>query len=323
MEIIRYKNDFKDEWDGFVGNSRNGTLFHTRRFLSYHKEDKFVDHSLIVLHNKKVVSVFPAIEFKNSSNLVLKSHGGSSYGGPIFNVDSGLSVVKDVLESIEDYAVSKGFSSIEMRIAPRVYHIYPSEDVDYALWYLGYNVVSAELSSAVQLFSETNESLENIFRCDTRRSIDKAYRAGIKVCVSDDWSSYWDILRDNLQVKHRTIPTHTLDEIMLLKSICKEEINLYAAYYNNNLISGTVVFRGNSSACHTFYIAQDYDFQKLRSLNLVFYILIKKLYKDKYRYLNFGISTESGGTAINDGLFRFKEGFGARGTIRRYYRKEI
>ena len=42
-----------------------------------------------------------------------------------------------------------------------------------------------------------------------------------------------------------------------------------------------------------------------------------------YRYLNLGISTEDGGRVINWGLFRFKEGFGARGVVRKYYRLEI
>ena len=40
-----YKNN-KVLWDKFVKSANNGTIFHLRRFLSYHPEGRFVDHSI-------------------------------------------------------------------------------------------------------------------------------------------------------------------------------------------------------------------------------------------------------------------------------------
>ena len=48
MELIKYKNNIhKDDWDQYVLNSNNGTIFHLRKFLSYHEDRTFQDSSLI------------------------------------------------------------------------------------------------------------------------------------------------------------------------------------------------------------------------------------------------------------------------------------
>jgi hypothetical protein len=53
-----------DEWDNFVETSDNGTIFHKRRFLSYHPEGKFKDASLIFRKQNKLFSIFPAVEIE-------------------------------------------------------------------------------------------------------------------------------------------------------------------------------------------------------------------------------------------------------------------
>ena len=62
ITIDRYNNNFSDEWEKIVQHSNNGTLFHTRKFLSYHSKDRFIDHSLIFYKNNKPLSIFPAVE---------------------------------------------------------------------------------------------------------------------------------------------------------------------------------------------------------------------------------------------------------------------
>ena len=48
MEIIKYLNKKHQKiWDEFVENSNNGTIFHLRKFLSYHKDRNFEDASFI------------------------------------------------------------------------------------------------------------------------------------------------------------------------------------------------------------------------------------------------------------------------------------
>ena len=49
-------------WDSFVKNSDNGTMFHEQVFLSYHEEGRFKDNSLYFTRNNNLFAVFPAIE---------------------------------------------------------------------------------------------------------------------------------------------------------------------------------------------------------------------------------------------------------------------
>ena len=53
-------------WDSFVKNANNGTLFHLRKFLSYHPKGRFVDHSIEFYKKNTLYSVFPAAELNNS-----------------------------------------------------------------------------------------------------------------------------------------------------------------------------------------------------------------------------------------------------------------
>ena len=55
MRIIikKYKNSLKKEWNNFVNQSNNGTIFHNQKFLSYHLNRKFIDHSLLFYINNR------------------------------------------------------------------------------------------------------------------------------------------------------------------------------------------------------------------------------------------------------------------------------
>jgi lipid II:glycine glycyltransferase (peptidoglycan interpeptide bridge formation enzyme) len=269
------------------------------------------------------VSVFPAAIIYNDDKKILKSHPGSSYGGPVFNrKNDGVKIVIEVIDELLYHASEEGISSIEMRLSPRVFHVCPSEELEYVLWYRGFEVINTELSSAVQLMFETEKTLYDKFRYNTKQPAKKAIEAGVVFKETEDYDTFWKMLELNL-TKHKATPTHTLEEMNRLLSIMPDKIKLFGAYYENKLIAGTLVFLCNEVTCHTFYIAQDYNFQKMRPLNVLLTETVQWARENGLRYLNFGISTEAGGTIVNPSLFRFKEGFAATGTVRRYYRKEI
>ena len=323
LEIKQYTPMDLAIWDEFVDCSKNGTIFNKQKFLSYHDPMKFKDASVMFVKKNKVVGLFPAALIEKNGVVILKSHPGSSYGGLIIDEASGISSVIDMLGLLEEYAIDLGAASIEMRLCETVFHKLPSQEVDFALNYTGFSVENVELSSAVQLCFTDFAGVRKLYKPDTTRSITKARNEGVVVSLDIDLEEYYELLCDNLNYKHRTTPTHTLDELLKLKELFPKDIFLWGAYMNGKLAAGTVVFKGNAVACHTFYIAQNYDFQRFRPLNAVFDALIVDLVEQGYRYLNFGISTEAAGTAINSGLFRFKEGFGARGVVRKYYKKEL
>ena len=65
---------------------------------------------------------------------------------------------------------------------------------------------------------------------------------------------------------------------------------------------------------HAQYIAASAEGKALGALDCLFDWLITERYADK-AYFDFGISTEQGGTWLNEGLQFQKEGFGARAVV--------
>lgn len=49
-----------NEWDKFIDESDNGTIFHKREFLSYHPTGRFKDASFVITKNNKPLSLFTA-----------------------------------------------------------------------------------------------------------------------------------------------------------------------------------------------------------------------------------------------------------------------
>jgi len=80
MDVVRFEKKYNDEWEDFVASSCNGTIFHTRKFLSYHSPNKFKDSSLLFIEDKKIISVLTAAEVKRDGLVTLNSHQGASYG---------------------------------------------------------------------------------------------------------------------------------------------------------------------------------------------------------------------------------------------------
>ena len=65
MELIKYKNNIhKDDWDQYVLNSNNGTIFHLRKFLSYHEDRTFQDSSLIFSENNQIIALYRSYHTK-------------------------------------------------------------------------------------------------------------------------------------------------------------------------------------------------------------------------------------------------------------------
>ena len=51
VEIIKYRTENMEMWDNFVKESRNGTIFHTQKFINYHPKDRFEDYYLKKMRN--------------------------------------------------------------------------------------------------------------------------------------------------------------------------------------------------------------------------------------------------------------------------------
>jgi len=155
-----------------------------------------------------------------------------------------------------------------------------------------------------------------------KRAIKKC--SSLKVVIDDmNYEKYYEILKENLKSRYNTTPTHSLEEMKLLKELLPKNYLLITIYKDNEMIAGIWLVLATSKTAHTFYIAQNYDFSEYQPLSCVVKEIIEFLKEKSFKYLNFGISTENGGEYINRGLFEFKESFGGFGVSRFYFRREV
>ncbi len=320
MEVTRYEKKYLDEWETFVEQSNNGTLFHTRKFLAYHPPDRFKDHSLIFRQDKKIAGLINAVDVQRDSKRCFISHQGASFGGFIYKDSLSLKQAFDLSEALVSHCKENGFEKIIITHSPFVYQKRYNNYIDFAFMQNGFNYLKREVSSVVVLDVKEDDVL-TLFKPEARTSVRRAQKLGVEVRESDDYVSYYEILKKNLALRHNVNPAHTLEEIIKLKKLFPDEIKLFGAFVENKMIAGVINFYCNEKAVLVFYISNNMEFQQYRAVNLLFYTIIKEAVHLGLSYLDFGLFTVN--MEPNWGLGRFKENFGARGILRDTFYKDI
>lgn len=301
FEIKKYDIADRQEWDSFIGKSKNGTFLFKRGYMEYHN-DRFEDYSLLVYDNKKLRAVLPA----NVKDDILQSHGGLTYGGLISDGCMTTETAMEVFSEINKYLLEQGIEKVVYKPTPWIYHTLPAEEDLYAIIQVcGAKLISREISSTVYLPNRPK------FSQLRRRCVNKARRNGIIVRESNDVATFWNILNANLEGRYGVSPIHTEKELSLLASRFPDSIKLFMAYDGEEALGGTLVFVMNEIV-HTQYIAASPKGKTVGALDMVFDELINEEFSN-YRFLDFGKSTEHHGIWLNKNLIHQKEGFGGRG----------
>lgn len=311
IELFRPQDE--DLWERFVLASNNGTIFNTRRFLSYHPIDRFRDCSLIFKKGRRWLAVMPAAVVENDREKILVSHPGATMAGPIFKSTTSIKDTFFAVESLLAFAKAHGLSGIKLTLPPVIYHARPGNYFDFALLDYGFTYEKREVSSVIPLDFAGKDTLLT-FSSESRRAVRKAMKSGVLVEESDDFAGFYAILHRNLELRHNVRPTHSLNELLQLKRLFPEEIKLFAAMAEGEMIAGVVIFECNDRVALAFYISHREDKQKYRGVNLLFYEMTRWAIRRHFKFLDFGIFTVN--MKPNWGLARFKESFGALGVFR-------
>lgn len=305
-----YQETDYEKWNTFIGQAQNATFLFHRDFMEYHK-DRFKDFSLLVYENEKLVSVLPA----NKAHDVVYSHQGLTYGGLVYDEKIKLVSVIEIFKSILVFLNEKAVVKLHLKTLPAIYHLKPSEEIQYALFLAEAKLVRRDSLSVLNL------SQENKISKIRRRGIQKAVFNDLVIKEEDDFEGFWNkVLIPNLDKKHQAKPVHTLDEIQLLKKIFPVNIRQFNVYQNDKIIAGTSVFESKNVA-HCQYISKNENQDNLGSLDFLFEFLIKKVFSEK-QFFDFGISNEEQGKKLNEGLSYWKESFGASTVVHDFYEVE-
>lgn len=311
MEIRRYRREDKELWNSFVNKARNATFLFDRNYMDYHA-DRFDDNSFMFYHKGKLKAVLPA----NVAGDTLYSHQGLTYGGLLLDKKATVEDVLECFDSLNSWLRENGISKVVYKTLPWIYQQYPSEEDLYALtWKCKAQLISRDISSSIVIDNKLK------FAESRKSGIRKALSLNIEVGESNDVDGFWHVLEDNLGNRYNAKPVHTSSEMKLLMSRFPNNIRLYVAKMNGEIVGGTLIYV-TPQVVHTQYISASVEGKKHGALDLLFDYIINKVYAN-CRYFDFGKSTEQGGAYLNEPLIFQKEGFGGRGVCYDWYQWEL
>lgn len=310
--ILKYIDEYKNQWDEFVEKSKNGTFLLKRSYIEYHKE-KFKDTSFIIFDEKNKIKGVIAGTILNNTYF---THKGLTYGGFIINKDSKINDVINYFDLLNIELEKLGIKCVEYKSIPYIYTDYPSEEDEYVI----FNHLNGKLTN-ISIASTINLKNEYRFNKSRKSSISKSKRYGLNIDKDIYIKEFWSILNNNLQKNYGVSPVHSLKEILYLKNEFPENIEIYTVRKDNFILGGVVVYL-SKNVVHIQYISANEYGKEISALDYLFNYLIKERFTKK-EYFDFGTSTENGGRYLNEHLIFQKEGFGARAINYKQYKYEL
>ena len=302
MEIKQYSPDCADEWNQFVAGSKNGTFLFDRRYMDYH-QDRFRDHSLMFYQDGRLLAVLPA----HVDGDTLYTHSGLTYGGLVMSPRLTIVETMALFRELNAMLRDEGLKRVVYKAVPWIYHRLSAEEDLYALYHECHaRIVARDYST--NIFLGAGLRWERV----RRRGVVRAQRAGITVERSDSYADFWRVLADNLGTKYGVQPVHTLAEIELLHGRFPDNIVLYQAVRDGQVLGGVVLYL-SPPVVHAQYSSATPEGKSLGAIDAIYERIMLHDYKD-WPYFDFGRSTENpDGSGLNEPLVFQKEGFGARG----------
>lgn len=197
INIKKYDITFLTTWDEFVLNeSINGIIYHTQNFLSYHG-NRFIDSSIIIFDNKKMIGVFPCCIYNNE----FYSHKGSTCGGLVFSEEyNTLEKLNHIMNSIYDFFKGK----IYIKLSERIYFKNKNNDlINFVLFQ------KCKQDQDISMYFDINKNT-NIIDCfeksDNKRLLLKYKNKNfdIKIDIStsnEDYILFYNLLINSLKKK--------------------------------------------------------------------------------------------------------------------------
>jgi hypothetical protein len=306
VRVELYQPKHKACWDEFVRQAKNGVFLFHRDYLEYHA-DRFSDFSLLFFQNGQLVALMPA----NRVDDTVVSHGGLTFGGIISGPRMKTVLMLEVFSALVGGLRARGVKKLIYKAIPHIYHTLPAEEDLYALFLHNAKLFRRDVSSTVA----PGQKLP--YARGRRRALRHAISLGVKVARSWEFCQFMAIAEADLEARHGVRPVHTAAEMQLLADRFPEDIKLFTAHIQGEMLGG-VIFYESRNVAHGQYRAATEKGRSLGALDCVVDAILNEVYPHK-PYIDFGISTVEDGRTLNAGLIQNKESFGARATVYDFY----
>ncbi len=304
LEIIPYQDKHAFQWDDFVNQeSANGTIFHTRLFLSYHEEGRFEDRSILIFHNGELVAVM-LLALKNG---VLISHPGTSGGGLVLRSDymkySKANLVYSAIQDRYDRTISRMLLVEEIFCRGNIKPLLQ-------LWQLEYSM-KVEPSMYFDLQEEQlianqrlREGMSSFIRVPNIRLL--------MVDNDSDYERFHEMFVANLD-RHGIKPVHSLHELIKLRDLLGKKIRLYIVLDGEVVVAGVWAIQATSDSWHAQYLSRNYNYEGIGhqyALSSLISHVRGELQREGFKYFSLGSCYGGPNSEFSEGLCEFKEKLG-------------
>lgn len=296
--VRRYAASDREAWNELVARARAPHFFFDRGYMEYHA-DRFEDLSLVLHEGGRLVAALPA----SRDGETAVSHGGLTFGGVIASDGMTTNGMLRAFAAIAEHLRAAGCSRWVYKPLPHIYHRVPSEEDLYAVFRNDGRLFRRDVASVVAADGRRR------YRKGRRASLSRAGGERIEVERERDVRPFMALEAEALQRRHGVAPTHTPGEMQMLADRFPDNIELFTARRDGQLLAGVLVYE-TPRVAHAQYIAGSDDGLRLGAVDLVVDHLLSERFAGK-PYFDFGISTEDDGRHLNVGLVRNKESFGA------------
>lgn len=303
------------QWNEFVENSNNGSIFQRLDFLSYHGE-RFTanEHHLAINKGNTLCGVMPTAIFDENGKRVARSPYGGSYGGCVFRTPLGYRDSCHIIEAILEYFATLQVVDLRLVLPISICHREYSATFCLALIEHGFQCVNRDITSVVNLEHDT--PIADKMTSRARNMMRKAQKLGVDIQHNGSIDDFWSVM-DKTFAKHEAKPTHTKDEFLHLHKLFPEKIYVDVAYWDHKPIAGIGLVVVNDRVNSSFYLCQDPDNQHVQALSLLIYQALVRAQEKGFRWFDFGTSSVNMKGRAN--VFQFKESFNAIGIFRETY----
>ena len=254
LTAVKYSEDKAADWDNFIDSSINGSFLHKRGFYNSNPANKEDDHSLLFFKKNRLAAVLPGILRNEESGKVFHSHLRATYGGIIINEEIGVAEALAVVALAVAALRAAGATKMIIRNPFRIFYKRISDEPDYALWYHNFKILSREAEVCIDLTAAIGD-IKKRYENGTKYNIKKAWKF-VTAGLSEDFRTFWEMLEKNLEEKHGKKPVHSFEAISLLrKNAGADKILLFAAYHEEKMAAGCVVFIINDAVQCAIYCA--------------------------------------------------------------------
>lgn len=305
----------RQEWRDFLAASDNGCLFHDLDFLAYHPAGRFRFNHLIARQRGKLLALIPGGLTGEPGRPLFASPVGASVGGPVIGPRTRTAQGIALVTALQDYAVERGWSGLQLTLAPPIYNLRTQDLLPFSLFARGFQLRHRWNCYMLPVDRDGGEPYIKLYRQSQASLTRAARRRGVSAIEggSELLQAFVPIFRETYE-RHGAAPTHSVEEIADLLARFPKQISLVIARGGDIAAAGLLVMRLNSRVAYTFYICSPTTHYDEHGSLVAFAALLQFLADQGYDWLDTGPGAWDGN--FNDGVVSFKESIGATGHCR-------